>query len=56
MKEPKYSDNDQSGEYNKTYNFRRTSTRPKIETKKRGLNSKLTQEKNSDVNEMFITL
>ena len=50
MKEPKYSDSDQQGEYNKTYNFRSTSARPKIETKKRSLNSKLAQEKNSDVN------
>ena len=34
--EPKYSDSEQQGKDNKTYNFRSTSTRAKIETKKMG--------------------
>ena len=56
MEEPKYSDSEQQDEDNKTYNCRSTSTstRAKIETKKRGkgdnVNSKVTQDKNSDIN------
>ena len=34
--EPKYSDSEQQGKDNKTYNFRSTSTSAKIETKKMG--------------------
>ena len=34
--EPKYSDSEQQGKDNKTYNFRSTSRRAKIETKKIG--------------------
>ena len=53
MEEPKYSNSEQQGKGNMTYNFRNTSTRAKIETKKRGkeynINSKLAQEKNSDI-------
>ena len=33
---PKYSDSEQQGKEGKTYNFRSTSTRAKIETKTRG--------------------
>ena len=51
--EPKYSDSEQQGEDSKTYNFRSTSTRAKIETEKKGkennINSELAQEKNSDI-------
>ena len=47
---PKYSDNEQQGKDDKTYNFRSTSTTVKIETKKRGkednINSELVQEDN----------
>ena len=47
---PKYSDSEQQGKYDKTYNFRSTSTRAKIETKKRGkednINSEQAQEDN----------
>ena len=50
---PRYSDNEQQGKDDKTYNFRTTSTRAKIETKKRGkednINSELAQEENSDI-------
>ena len=50
---PKYSDSEQQGKDDKTYNFRTTSTRAKIETKKRGkednINSELAQEENSDI-------
>ena len=49
----KYSDSEQQGKDNKTYKFRSTSTRAKIETKKRGkednINSELAQEENSDI-------
>ena len=34
VEEPKFSDNEQQGKDNKTYNFRSTSTRAKIETEK----------------------
>ena len=50
---PKYSDSEQQGKYEKTYNFRSTSTRAKIETKKSGkednINSELAQQGNSDI-------
>ena len=50
---PRYSDSEQQGKDDKTYNFRTTSTRAKIETKKRGkednINSELAQEENSDI-------
>ena len=51
MEEPKYSDSEQQGKANKTYNFRSTSTRAlQIETKKRGkednINSEQAQEDN----------
>ena len=49
----KYSDSEQQGKDDKTYNFRSTSTRAKIETKKRekeyNVNSELVQEENSDI-------
>ena len=32
VEEPKYSDSEQQGKDDKTYNFRSTSTRAKIET------------------------
>ena len=52
VEEPKYSDSEQQGKDGKTYNFKKTSTRPKIQTKKRGkednINSELAQEENSD--------
>ena len=34
MEEPKYIDSEQQGEDNEIYNFRNTSARAKIETKK----------------------
>ena len=50
MEETKYSDNEQQGKDDKTYNFRSTSTRAKIETKKRlkegNINSELVQQEN----------
>ena len=50
---PKCSDGEQQSKDDKTYNFRSTSTRAKIETKKRGkednINSELAQEENSDI-------
>ena len=53
MEEPKYSDCEQQDKDDKTYNFRSTSTRAKIEIKKRGkednINSELAQEENSDI-------
>ena len=54
MEEPKYSDSEQQGKANKTYNFRSTSTRAlQIETKKRGkednINSEQAQEESSDI-------
>ena len=53
MEETKYSDNEQQGKDDKTYNFRSTSTRAKIETKKRlkegNINSELVQQENSDI-------
>ena len=54
MEEPKYSDSEQQGKDNKTYNFRSTSTRAlQIETKKRGkednINSEQAQEESSDI-------
>ena len=49
VEEPNYSDSEQQGKDGKIYNFRSTSTRVKIETKKKGkednINSELTQEK-----------
>ena len=54
MEEPKYSDSEQQGKDNKTYNFRYTSTRAKIETKKRGKGRQhkfMPQEKSSDIND-----
>ena len=54
VEEAKDSDSEQQDEDNKTYNFRSTHTREKIEMKKRGkqdnINSELTQEKSSDIN------
>ena len=54
MEEPKYGDSEEQGEYDKTYNFRSTSTRAKTETKKRGkednIISELAQKKNTDIN------
>ena len=54
MEEPKYSDYEDQVEDNNTYNFRSTSIRAKIETKKMGkgvnVSSEVTQEKNSDIN------
>ena len=48
MEELKYSDSEQQDKDDKTYNFRNTSTRAKIETKKREkkdhINSELAQE------------
>ena len=47
------NDSEQQGKDDKTYNFGSTSTRAKIETKKRGkednINSELAQEENSDI-------
>ena len=52
--EPKYSDSEKKRKANKTYNFRSTSARAKIENKKRGIedniNPELAQQKNSDIN------
>ena len=49
VEEPNYSDSEQQGKDDKIYNFRSTSTRVKIETKKKrkedNINSELTQEK-----------
>ena len=54
MEEPKYSDSEQQDEDGKTYNIRSTSTREKIETKKKqkedNINSELAKEKNIDIN------
>ena len=56
VEEQQYSDSDgeQQGKDGKIYKFRSTSTRAKIEAKKRGkednTNSELAQEKNSDIN------
>ena len=56
VEEQQYSDSDgeQQGKDGKIYKFRSTSTRAKIEAKKRGkednINSVLAQEKNSDIN------
>ena len=56
VEEQQYSDSDgeQQGKDGKIYKFRSTSTRAKIEAKKRGkednINSELAQEKNSDIN------
>ena len=36
VEEPKYSDSEQQGRDGKTHNFRNSSTRAKIKTKKRG--------------------
>ena len=51
VKEPKHNDSEQQGKDNKTYNFRSTSIRAKILTKKRGKEDniclKLAHEKNS---------
>ena len=53
MEKPKYSDSEQPGKEGKTYNFRYTSTRAKIDPKKTGkednINSELAQEENSDI-------
>ena len=50
---PKYSDSEQQGRDDKTYNSRSTNTRAKIEIKKRGkegnIHSELAQEENSDI-------
>ena len=52
--EPKYSASEKKRKANKTYNFRSTSARAKIENKKRGIedniNPELAQQKNSDIN------
>ena len=52
MEEPKYSGSEQKGKNDKTYNFRNTSTRAKLETKNRekedNIYSELPQDKNSD--------
>ena len=54
VEEQQYSDSDGEGKDDKIYKFRSTSTRAKIEAKKRGkednINSVLAQEKNSDIN------
>ena len=54
VEEPKYSDSEQQVEDGKTYNVRSTSTREKIETKKKqkedNINSELAKEKNTDIN------
>ena len=53
MEEPKYNVSEQQVKDDKSYNFRSTSTRTKIETKKRrkedNIDSGLTQEENSDI-------
>ena len=53
MEEPKYNVSEQQVKDDKSYNFRSTSTRAKIETKKRrkedNIDSGLTQEENSDI-------
>ena len=53
MEEPKYSGSEQKGKNDKTYNFRNTSTRAKLETKNREkedkIDSELPQDKNSDM-------
>ena len=53
MEEPKYNVSEQQVRGDKSYNFRSTSTRAKIETKKRrkedNIDSGLTQEENSDI-------
>ena len=56
MEEPKYSDSEQQGKDDKTYNFRSTSTRANIEIlkilkrgEKDNINSELAQEENSDI-------
>ena len=60
MEEPKYSDSEQQDKDDKTYNFRSTSTRAKIEIKKRGkednINSELAQEENSDISNRDVCL
>ena len=52
MEEPKQSGSEQKGKNDKTYNFRNTSTRAKLETKNRekedNIYSELPQYKNSD--------
>ena len=52
-RKPKYSDGEQQSKDDKTYNFKSTSARAKIETKKRGkednVNSELAQGGNSDI-------
>ena len=52
--EPKYSDSEKKRKTNRSYNFRSTSARAKIENKKKGIegntNPELTQQKNSDIN------
>ena len=54
MEEPNFIDGEQQNEDGKTYNFRSTGTRAKIETKNSrkedNINSALAQEKNSDLN------
>ena len=53
-KKTKYSDSEQEGKGDKTYNSRSTSTREEIEMKKRGkehnINSELVQDKCTDIN------
>ena len=60
MEEPKYSDSEQQGKDNKTYKFRSTSTRAKIETKKRGkedkIKSELAQQENLDISNRDVCL
>ena len=54
MEESKDCDSEQHGKDDKTYNFRSTSTREKIEMKKRwkedNVNSEPAQEKSTDIN------
>ena len=54
MEKPNYSDSEQQGGEDETYNFRSTSTREKIGTKKIGkednINSELAQKSNTDIN------
>ena len=54
MEESKDCDSEQHGKDDKTYNFRSTSTREKIEMKTRGkegnINSELAQEESTDIN------
>ena len=55
VEEPKHSDSKQQGKDDMTYNFKITSTRTKIETKKTekedNISSELAQEKRSDISD-----